>query len=120
MRGNVVSDIFSERLSAVRQRFVAKLDGRLVDLEAAVPRLSEPGSIEALTRAHRHAHDLCGVGPTMGFVAIGSAARTVERLLLAALKAERVLTGDEIAQLRRGLAALRSVADAETRPAGSR
>jgi hypothetical protein len=114
----VTSDPFAERLAAVRQRFIAKLDARLDELDATVPQLSGQASIETLARAHRRAHDLCGVGPTMGFVATGEAARTVERLLLAPLKAERALTDAEIAQLRAGLAALRSVAIAETRPAG--
>jgi hypothetical protein len=96
---------------------VAKLGARLDDLEAGVPQLSQGGSTEALARAHRGAHDLCGVGPTMGFIATGKAARAVEQLLLAPLKADRMLTGDEVAQLRHGLAVLRSVATSETRPA---
>ena len=113
-----MTDVFAERLAAVRQRFVAKLDARLDEIEATVPQLSQTGSTEALARAHRRAHDLCGVGPTMGFIATGKAARTVEQLLLAPLKGDRMLTGDEVAQLRCDLAALRSIATAETRPAG--
>jgi hypothetical protein len=54
----------------------------------------------------------------MGFVATGNAARTVEQLLLVPLKANRALTGEEIAQLRKDIAVLRSVATAETRPPG--
>lgn len=116
--GGVVTDLFVERLAAVRQRFVAKLDARLDEIEATVPQLSTTGSNEALAHAHRRAHDLCGVGPTMGFAATGKAARTVEQLLLVPLKAERALTRNEIAQLRQDIAVLRSVATAETRPAG--
>lgn len=112
-----MTDEFTKRLAAVRQRFVSKLSGRLDEIEATVPELSQSGSIEALARVHRRAHDLCGVGPTMGFVATGKAARTVEQLLLAPLKDERALTGDEVAQLRHDIAALRSVATAETAPA---
>jgi chemotaxis protein histidine kinase CheA len=113
-----LTELFADRLAAVRQRFMAKLDGRLDELESTVPQLSEAGSIESLARAHRRAHDLCGVGPTMGFIATGKAARTVEQLLLAPLKAERALTCDEVAQLREHIAVLRSAATAETRPAG--
>jgi chemotaxis protein histidine kinase CheA len=113
-----VTDVFAERLAAVRQRFVAKLDARLNEIESIVPQLSTAGATEALARAHRQAHDLCGVGPTMGFVATGRAARTVEQLLLAPLKSERALTHVEVAQLRQDVAVLRSVAIAETRPAG--
>ena len=57
--------------------------------------------METLARAHRRAHDLCGVGPTMGFVATGQAARTIEQVLLAALKADRALTADEVAHAAR-------------------
>jgi hypothetical protein len=113
-----LTELFADRLAAVRRRFMAKLDGRLDELEAAVPELTEAVSIEVLARVHRRAHDLCGVGPTMGFVATGKAARTVEQLLLAPLKAGRTLTGDELAQLRHDIAVLRSVATAETPQAG--
>jgi chemotaxis protein histidine kinase CheA len=112
-----VADLFADRLAAVRQRFVAKLGARLDEIEGTVPQLSAAGSADALARAHRRAHDLCGVSPTMGFVATGKAARTVEKLLLAPLKADRALTEDEVIQLRQDLAELRSVATAETRPA---
>jgi hypothetical protein len=40
-------------------------------------------------------------------------ARSIERMLLAAVKAERTLGGDEILQLRDGIALLRSTATAE-------
>ena len=112
-----MTDLFAGRLAAVRQRFVAKLDARLQELEAIVPELSSADSAEALARAHRRAHDLCGASPTMGFAAIGKAARTVEQLLLAPLKSERALTGDEMTRLREDIAVLRSVATAEIRTA---
>ena len=114
----MTSDLFAERFAAVRQRFVAKLDARIDEIESTVPELGQAGSMETLARAHRRAHDLCGVGPTMGFVATGTAARSIEQLLLAALRASRTLTEDEIARLTDGIAVLRSAAHAETRPAG--
>jgi chemotaxis protein histidine kinase CheA len=109
-----VSDLFAERFAAVRQRFAAKLDARIDEIEAAVPELDREGAQEKLAHAHRRAHDLCGVGPTMGFVATGKAARSIEQVLLAAIKAGRMLSGEEVARVRDGIALLRSAAGQET------
>jgi len=109
-----VSDLFAERFAAVRQRFAAKLDARIADIETAMPALRGGDGGEMLARAHRRAHDLCGVGPTMGFVLTGQAARAIEKVMLAALKANRPLGADEVAQVTEGLAALRLAAAAET------
>jgi chemotaxis protein histidine kinase CheA len=113
-----VSDLFAERFAAVRQRFAAKLDARIDEIEATLPELGLGGSRDKLAHAHRRAHDLCGVGPTMGFVATGQAARSIERVMLAAVKSNRALTDDEVAQVRDGIARLRSAASAETKTAG--
>ena len=116
-----MSDLFAERFAAVRLRFAAKLDARIneieAQIEAAQPASSRGGAPETLAHAHRRAHDLCGVGPTMGFVATGQAARSIEQVLLAAIKAGRALTPEEVARTRAGIAQLRSAASAETRPA---
>jgi HPt (histidine-containing phosphotransfer) domain-containing protein len=108
-----VSDLFAERFAAVRQRFAAKLDARIDEIEAKISELDREISQEALAHAHRRAHDLCGVGPTMGFVATGQAARSIEQVLHAAIKSGRTLTGDEAARVRDGIARLRSAAIAE-------
>jgi hypothetical protein len=113
----VTSDVFAERFAAVRQRFAAKLDSRIDEIEATVPRLGREGALDALELAHRRVHDLCGVGPTMGFVATGTAARSIEQMLLAALKAQRLLNDDELARLRDGIVALRSAATTEVNTA---
>jgi hypothetical protein len=54
----------------------------------------------------------------MGFVATGQAARAIEQVLLAAIKAGRSLTGDEIVSVRNAVARLRSAASAETQSTG--
>lgn len=113
----MTSDLFAERFAAVRQRFAAKLDGRIDEIEGTVPRLGREGAMDALALAHRRAHDLCGVGPTMGFIITGRAARSIEQLLLAAVKTQRTLTDDELARLREGIAQLRAAAAAELQPA---
>lgn len=112
-----MTDHFAERFAAVRKRFAAKLDSRIDEIEATVPLLCGGGAADAIERAHRRAHDLCGVGQTMGFVATGQAARNVERLLFAPLKAQRALSPDELALVRQQIGALRVAARTETKPA---
>jgi chemotaxis protein histidine kinase CheA len=109
-----MNDIFEERMAAVRQRFVAKLDARIDEIDLAIPQLGREGGLDALKVVHRNAHGLCGIGPTLGFVETGKAARSIERLLLVAVKAERTLTADETTRVREGVALLRSTATAET------
>jgi HPt (histidine-containing phosphotransfer) domain-containing protein len=111
-----MSDPYTERLAAVRLRFVAKLDARIEEIESSLPQLSRENGLEVLEQAHRRAHDLCGIGPTLGYVETGKAARSIEQLLLAAVKAKRTLTEDEGARLREGIAHLRSTAGAEIHP----
>jgi HPt (histidine-containing phosphotransfer) domain-containing protein len=111
-----VSDLFAERFAAVRARFAAKLDSRIDEIEATIPELAGGCASEPLARAHRRAHDLCGVGPTMGFVATGHAARAIEQVMLGALKANRPLSADELTKVSDGVAALRVAACAETAP----
>jgi|SRR5271170_4299049 len=113
-----MNDPFAERLAAVRLRFVGKLVARIDVIASAVPQPGCTDGLEPLVLAHREAHGLCGVGETLGFAGTGRAARAIERLLLAAVKAERPLTDDEIPRLREGIALLRSTALAEMRPAG--
>jgi hypothetical protein len=114
----VTTDHFAERFAAVRERFAAKLDARIDEIEAAVPQLGGDGGFDALEHAHRRAHDLCGVGPTMGFVATGQAARSVERLLQSPLKARRALDREEIELLRGHIEVLRTAARTDLKPAG--
>ncbi len=114
----MATDQFAERFTAVKQRFAAKLDARIGELEAGIPALESGDTIELLAALHRRAHDLCGIGPTVGFFATGQAARAIEQLLLTALKAGRTLTHDEIELLRTRLVALRAAANAEVGSAG--
>ena len=116
-------DQFSERLAIIRTRFAANLNRKIETLDHSLPELSGGGAgvIEALATAHRSVHELCGIGPTVGFVVTGQAARSVERMLLQPLRAKRGLTDSEIVSVRNGLGALRAAARAEmqsTTPSG--
>jgi chemotaxis protein histidine kinase CheA len=105
-------------MAAVRLRFATKLEDRIDEIECAMPRPGREGELDVLVLAHRQAHSLCGIGPTLGFVGTGRAARSIEQLLLGAVKAKRPLTDDEIPRLVKGIARLRSSASAEMNPAG--
>lgn len=109
-------DQFAERIAAVRKRFAAKLVTRISDTEAVLPTLSgdTPDTVDAVATTHRCIHELCGIGPTVGFDAIGRAARTMERILLQAARGKRGLTADEISGLRTGLDELRNAARADS------
>lgn len=113
----MATDQFAERLAQVRTRFAAKLSGRIEALETALPRLSgiDASALEELASVHRSIHDLCGIGPTIGFEATGRAARRIEQILLAPLRAGRSLTRDEAASLRDPITALREAAGADLR-----
>jgi hypothetical protein len=110
-------DPFTPRLEKIRARFAANLNQKIETLDSSLPQLCGQcdGIVERLAAAHRSVHELCGMGPTVGFVATGRAARTVERILLQPLKAKRGLTDSELANVRQGLAELRAAAQADTR-----
>jgi Hpt domain len=114
----MAGDLFAERLDGVRRRFAAKLPARLDEIDAALPELmGEGGSVAAAVyAAHRKVHDLCGIGPTLGFKATGQAARLCEKILLQPSRGERGLTKQELACLKEGLVTLRAAAhnDMET------
>jgi chemotaxis protein histidine kinase CheA len=111
-----MNDANADRMAALRERFAAQLDSRIDGIETAMLQL-EDDDFDDLAKAHRDAHHLCGVGATLGFVGTGTVARTIEQILLAAVKAGRALTDDEVPSLRAGIALLRSTASFEMRSA---
>ena len=114
----MAGDIFAERLEGVRKRFAGKLPARIEEIDAALPELTGAGGgvAAAVYSAHRKVHDLCGIGPTLGFLATGKAARMCEKILLQPSRGQRGLTEQELACLKDGLVALRAAAhnDMET------
>jgi chemotaxis protein histidine kinase CheA len=111
----MADDHFSNRFAEVRARFAAKLGGKIEELNDAVPKLCGDGKdVEnTITLAHRRAHDLCGIGPTIGFTETGRAARGVEKILRASLNTGHGLTAEETTKLQEAIDALRSIARVE-------
>jgi chemotaxis protein histidine kinase CheA len=116
-------DVFAERLVRVRDRFVSNVEGKIDGVRAAIPNLSEavPAAAASLGDVYRSVHSIVAIGGTIGFPAIGRAARHVEDVLRPAHCDGRGLTADEISLLTNSLNALREAASSELRsfhPAG--
>jgi chemotaxis protein histidine kinase CheA len=108
-------DPFAERLARVRERFVLALESRIEDTFAALPDLSGETAdvVETVGETYRRIHGIVGIGPTVGFVGTGRAARRVENILLEPHQSERGLTTEEIATFKKALHALREIATTE-------
>lgn len=108
-------DTFAERLAKVRHRFVTTLEGKIEDTYAALPHLSgkHEGVVETVAETYRRIHGLCGIGPTVGFVATGKVAREAEGFLLAAYRAQRALHAHELASFTKALHELRDTVQRE-------
>jgi chemotaxis protein histidine kinase CheA len=117
----MADDEFAERLTGVRRRFAAKLPAKLAEIDSALPQLTgEGGDVAAIVYAtHRKVHDLCGIGPTLGFETTGRAARVCERVLFQPSRDQRALTEQEMAHLQEGLVALRAAAEVDIQSTGA-
>lgn len=85
-----------------------------------LPQLHGHGAtvLQYVEATHRAMHELCGIGPTVGFAATGRAARAIERMLLIACRERRGLTIAETAEFETGLKALRAAAHADSAAIG--
>ena len=108
-------DEFNERVARVRQRFAAALPQKIDGGFAALPRLGDDdaGAIEDLVVTHRSLHEMCGIAPSVGFPATGTAARAAETVLREPAKTKRPLTPQEIAAYRTAIESLREAAQSE-------
>jgi chemotaxis protein histidine kinase CheA len=107
---------FAERMAQIRARFAARLATKIEETDAALPILSGEGrkAVDAVAAVYRRLHDVCGIGPTVGFNEVGRAARTlVDGVLVGAFRGERALTADEMAKLKEGYDAFRIAARAD-------
>ncbi len=99
-------------LARMRTRFAAALDGKIDEGFAALQEISGGGeTAEIVVVAHRRLHEICGLAPTLGFAAIGNAARSAESVVRAAALAGRALTPAEIGAFKSELEALRATAE---------
>jgi hypothetical protein len=109
------ADLFTERLARVRQRFAASLESKIEDTYAVLPKLSGDGGEVNLIlgEAYRRIHGIVGVGPSVGFVATGKAAKHVETVLVGPYRATRGLASSETDALKKALHGLREAARQE-------
>ena len=108
-------DIFADRVAKVRQRFVSSLGAKIETTYAALRDLggTAPSAAAAVAEAYRCIHGIVGIGRTVGFPAIGTAAHDAEDVLRPPYHAGRGLTDDEISLLKTSLQTLREVAARE-------
>jgi hypothetical protein len=111
------ADQFESRLAIVRHRFATTLESKITDVVVSTDRISrsEDGAIKDLSESYRHLHNICGIGPTVGFVTTSEAARAAEVALMPAYHERRGLTEAEVLSLNKALARLRAAAAAELR-----
>lgn len=69
----------SQALQRVANRFAVRLPERLDQLEVDAGSLSARSPEEAFSKLERDLHDLAGTAPTLGYSALGAAARDAER-----------------------------------------
>jgi len=106
---------FNDRLESLRQRFAAALPQRIDDSVCALPHLTTAGAVETLIVIHRKLHEMCGIAPSIGYPAVGKAARAAETVLREPADRKRPLTAEESCQLRGKLECLRAAAQLELR-----
>lgn len=113
------ADLFTSRLAQIRARFAANLPGKIDALDTTLGQLSGSGEevLSKLAIAHRSMHEVCGNGPTIGFVETGHQARCVEQILIEPLRAGRGLTPGECEKVRDAIRALRVIAQSEMQAA---
>jgi hypothetical protein len=111
------TDAFESRLAIVRHRFATTLESKITHMSTATDHMSRggDGAIKTLSEAYRYLHNICGIGPTVGFATTGEAARVAEVVLMQAHRERRILTGTELLNLRKALGRLREAAASELR-----
>ncbi|MGJ5180137.1 hypothetical protein ACQR16_21235 [Bradyrhizobium oligotrophicum] len=109
------------RLAVVRGRFSAKLMEQLQLAAIDLPRMTGDGaaSAELVATTYCWVHDICGIASTIGFGAIGRAARACDAILIEPYRARRGLEIGELDDLTSQLGLLRSAAQAELHSPGS-
>jgi hypothetical protein len=109
---------FIERMAQIRARFARKLANEVEEMSLNFGRLAGASreAVEATAAAYLTFHEMCGIGPTIGFEATGQAARAVDGILILAYRAQRGLTDDELSRLKGELEHVRAAMRAEIKP----
>ncbi|GLH81271.1 hypothetical protein SSBR45G_61800 [Bradyrhizobium sp. SSBR45G] len=113
-QGTAMDQQFEARLAIVRGRFSAKLMERLQQAAVDLPRMAEDEAVSAeiVATTYRWIHDICGIASTIGFEAIGQAARACDTVLIGPYRARRGLETGELNDFTTRLGLLRAAAQA--------
>jgi chemotaxis protein histidine kinase CheA len=118
VRVTAVTDKFANRLAKVRERFMSSVEGKVEDTYVMFPMLlGGTAAADALAETYRRIHGICGVAETVGFVLTGRTAQKLDNILLAAHRARRGLTADEMTLAQKALHALRDATRLELQTA---
>jgi hypothetical protein len=111
------ADQFELRLARLRHRFATTLESKIKDAVVSADHMThnEGGAIKHISNSYRDLHGICGIGPTVGFLATGEAARAAEAALIQAHHDSRGLTEREVISLKKALEGLRMAASLELR-----
>jgi hypothetical protein len=109
------TDEFEVRLARVRHRFATTLDSKIADAVVLADRMahSDDDGPRLVADSYRLLHNMCGIGPTVGFAATGEAARVAESTLLQAFHQKCLPAESEIDRLKKALGQLRKAAASE-------
>ena len=70
-------DQFEVRLARVRHRFATALESKISDAVVSADHMTHDGhsALEYVSKSYRELHNICGIGPTVGFTATGVSGR---------------------------------------------
>ena len=108
------------KLEELRQDYIAQLPRKLLDIHTTWSGLAGAWDRNALAEIHRMVHSLAGSGKTFGFDEVSNCARTLERLLKAAVDSQIPPATDEMEKMNHAVDGLSRViagiaADIKTR-----
>ncbi|MGY3452145.1 hypothetical protein [Bradyrhizobium sp. USDA 4353] len=103
---------FEARLAVVRGRFFARLIERLDQAAIDLPRMTgdETTSAEIVAKTYCWIHEICGIASTIGFGAVGEAARACDTVLIGPYRSRRGLESEELNDLTKHFGRLRAAA----------
>ncbi|WP_315782192.1 MULTISPECIES: hypothetical protein [unclassified Bradyrhizobium] len=102
------------RLAVVRGRFSVRLVERLQQAAIDLVRMreDEATSAEMVAKTYCWIHEICGIASTIGFGAVGEAARACDIILVEPYRSRRGLETEELNELTKHFGRLRTAAEA--------